>query len=198
MAVECPEHLLPRNAKAAIKAAEANGWTWRCTLAAGFPPDGTELVWSVLLCASKDGVRLAGRWEGPVKDQLGWAAGWRTPPMSSIGWTEFSAELKGFPEKPPTAKQEADLEQEMGEQRAAIAALRPIAWPIEFLHQGTKDRACKGKVENRDWPGWLPCSGFASDGNPLCPDCVTGVIGETWEAPKKKKTTDQGATGDLT
>lgn len=179
MSVDCPEHLLPRNARAAAKLAAANGWKWEAKLAAGFPPDGADIVWSVLLRASKDGVRLAGVWDGPEKSQLGWHGGWRRDErgfITGVSWTEFSDEIKGWPVKDPTAAAQEKTEAEMAEQLRAISALRPIAWPIAVLPLGTKDRACKGRVKNPDWPGWLPCANYALPNGPLCSDCSGGVI----------------------
>lgn len=174
MATSCPPAVRPRNCKAAIKAAEAGGWKWRCTLSAGFLTDSVELTWSVMLRLLKEDIRLVGYWEGASKDELSWAGGWRRERyVTQVNWTEFSAEIKGWPEKKPTAKAQAELESAAAEHLRAIAALRPIAWPIAVIKLGTKDRACKGKVRVEHF--WLPCAGM-TDGRPICENCFAGTV----------------------
>lgn len=177
--IDCPVELMPRNCKAAIKSAEANGWKWKCTLSGGFLDGEVEVVWAVLLRCWKPGVdRLCGRWEGSTKTTLGWHSGWRYPNPRMLGWTEFHDLIKGSPEKPLTPKAQASLDQEVSEHLAAITALRPIGWPIRVHASGNNWREkdgtwvadhasqCEGKY--RVGLFWMPCPNPAVKDGVLC------------------------------
>lgn len=196
----CPAAILgrTRNAKALVGAAEKVGAHHKVTLACSAAGE-----FSIQVRVQTGDQHVAALWTGfDITVGLSFEGGWAAPPYRKLNYADVKHIVAGTAPV-PTPKAEAELQLEANQHLLAIRGLAPIAWPTGVIRKGTKDRACKGKVKNPDWPGYLQCSNFtAADDEPICREgCTAGVIMDgTIEPPKPSKSKDKKkeTTGDLT
>lgn len=96
----CPPELLPRNAKALLKRAEARGLRCRATIAIGYREFGRQgsedyrPVRSVLVKVQSDKGRIGASWVGPVDGSaMKFVSAWKSPGPVPLASGELNAEV---------------------------------------------------------------------------------------------------------
>lgn len=176
-ATACPEEIMPRNCRSALKQAVQNGWETDCTIAIGTPDDTSDYVRSILLRARKGAVRLAATWEGPPNGSSpGFARARRHCPegFKFLNYGEFLEALTGE-EKSPTKVEQEKLYREADVMLQSIQAVAVTGYPTAVIAQGSSGVWCDGKV--RVGLYWMPCGRPAAAGMVLCDgDCADALL----------------------